>query len=88
MVALARAAGIPAKEVAGVAYTPAPRPCFAWHAWAEIHDGAQWVTIDPTWNQVYVDATHLKLSDGSSDFAWIDLLGGLGLKVVRFTKGK
>jgi hypothetical protein len=88
MVALARAAGIPAKEVAGVAYTPAPQPCFAWHAWAEIHDGAQWVTIDPTWNQVYVDATHVKLSDGSSDFAWMDLLGGLGLKVVRFKTGK
>ena len=31
---------------------------------------------------VYVDATHLKLSEGTNDFAWINLLGRLKIRVV------
>ena len=74
-VALARAAGIPAREVGGVAYVKAKKPMFGWHAWAEIHDGHQWVSIDPTWNEVYVDGTHIKLSEGSRDLAWANVAG-------------
>jgi hypothetical protein len=82
-VALARAAGIPAREVGGVAYVKASKPLFGWHAWAEVHDGHQWVSIDPTWNQVYVDGTHIKLSEGSRDLAWANVAGKLKFKVVK-----
>src|SRR5205807_1297290 len=63
-VALARAAGLPAREVGGVAYVGGDEPAFGWHAWAEVHDGSQWVAVDPTWGQVFVDATHIKFSEG------------------------
>ena len=85
-VALARASGIPAREVGGVMYANEGSPIFGWHAWAEIHDGQQWVSIDPTWNQVYVDATHIKLSEDSNDWAWVNLLGKLKIKVLKVTK--
>src|SRR5581483_6576666 len=67
LVALARAAGLPAREVGGVGFVPGKKPLFGWHAWAEIHDGSQWVTVDPTWDELYVDATHIKFSEGSGD---------------------
>jgi transglutaminase-like putative cysteine protease len=56
-VAIARAAGIPAREVDGYAYTqnPKQRPLSLvqdiLHAWPEYYDPAQqtWVMVDPTW---------------------------------------
>ncbi|MCE7873491.1 transglutaminase domain-containing protein [bacterium CPR1] len=80
-VALARSLGIPAREVGGLV-SPQSEPMFAWHAWAEIHDGHQWVSVDPMWNEVYVDATHLKMSQGNRDFSWINVAGSLKLKVL------
>lgn len=85
-VALARAAGIPAREVGGVMYANEGAPLFGWHAWAEIHDGHQWVSVDPTWNQVYVDATHIKLSEDVNDLAWVNILGKVKIKVIGFIK--
>lgn len=85
-VALARAAGIPAREVSGVAFVTAAKPMFGWHAWAEIHDGTQWVSVDPTWNQVFVDATHVKLGEGPDDQTWVNLVGKLKFKVVKVVK--
>lgn len=83
-VALARAVGLPARDVGGIMYAPADRPIFGWHAWAEVHDGQQWVSVDPTWDQVWVDATHIKFSSGEDDFAWIGVLGRLKLNVLDF----
>ncbi len=88
-VALARAAGIPAREVGGVIYVNDEHPLFGWHAWAEIHDGHQWVSMDPTWNQTYVDATHLKLIEDPKDWSWVSLIGSLRIEIVNFeTTGK
>jgi transglutaminase-like putative cysteine protease len=33
------------------------------HAWNEVLANGQWQGVDPTWNQVRLDATHIKLSD-------------------------
>jgi hypothetical protein len=82
-VSLCRAAGLPAREVGGLAFTPGDAPMFGWHAWAEVHDGHQWVSVDPTWNQVYVDGTHLKMSTGDRDLAWTNVIGTLKIKVVE-----
>ncbi|HKB42344.1 MAG TPA: transglutaminase-like domain-containing protein [Gemmataceae bacterium] len=84
-VSLARAAGVPAREVGGVAFVNVGRPIFGWHAWAEFHDGEQWVTADPTWDELYVDATHIKFSEGD-DMAWLNVLGHVKFKVVKFDK--
>lgn len=83
-VALARAVGIPARPVTGLMYADGQRPFFAWHEWAEIHDGSQWISVDPAWDQVLVDATHIRLQDGQQDSSWLNLMGGgLKLKVVE-----
>ncbi len=79
---LARAAGLPAREVTGLAYVETPDPVFGWHAWSEIYDGRQWVTMDPTWNQVRVDASHIKFADRNDDYRWTSALGKLKLKVL------
>lgn len=85
-VALCRAVGVPAREVGGLAYVKGDKPLLGWHAWAEVHDGHQWVSVDPTWGQVYVDGTHLKLSEGSRDNAWSNLAGKVKVKVVDFKR--
>lgn len=64
--ALARAAGIPSREVTGLMYTQAPEPQFYWHVWNEIHDGERWISVDPTWDEVFVDAGHLKIADDNT----------------------
>ncbi len=56
-IAIARAAGIPAREVVGFAYTtnsrlrPLSLVADVLHAWPEYYDGERkiWVQIDPTW---------------------------------------
>lgn len=60
---LARAAGIPAREVAGLVYTDGAKPGFYFHQWVEVWTG-QWLAMDPTFNQSTVDATHIKLAEG------------------------
>ena len=62
-VALCRAAGIPAREVGGLIYVDTPEPGFYFHQWAKVWLG-EWVDVDPTFGQVFADATHIKLSEG------------------------
>lgn len=63
-VALARAAGIPARVAVGIAYWKAGNG-FGWHAWAEVGDGrGGWYSVDPTWDQPIADVTHIKLAGG------------------------
>lgn len=62
-VALARAAGIPAREVAGLIYVGTPEPGFYFHMWAKAWIG-KWIDVDPTFNQPLADATHIKLAEG------------------------
>jgi hypothetical protein len=62
-IGLARAAGIPAREVAGLIYTGYPEPGFYFHQWATAWVG-EWIDVDPTFNQPIADATHIKLVEG------------------------
>lgn len=60
--ALARAAGIPTRFVSGLVYMDGKG--FLYHSWTESLLGGQWVAIDPTYNQVPADPTHLKFFEG------------------------
>jgi len=62
-IGLARAAGLPAREVAGLIYVDRPRPGFYFHQWAKVWVG-KWIEVDPTFDQVIADATHIKLAEG------------------------
>src|SRR5262249_35590995 len=59
-VALARAAGVPARVVDGIAATEVDgKPAFGFHAWREVALEGHWVQVDPTWNEPVADATHV-----------------------------
>jgi len=60
--ALARAAGIPTRFVSGLVHLEGKG--FLYHSWAESYIGGRWVSVDPTYNQLPADPTHLKLFEG------------------------
>ncbi len=65
-VALMRSAGIPARLVGGLVYTPTFGGSFGQHAWVEVHmGGSGWLAIDPTTGEfAKMSATHIKLFEG------------------------
>jgi hypothetical protein len=79
--ALARAAGIPARVVAGVVYVDG---VFLYHAWNELWLGGGWVSADAALDQMPVDATHIRLVSGGpeSHTALVPLMGRLGIEIV------
>jgi hypothetical protein len=87
---LARAAGVPAREVSGVMYMgdqiAAELPGgFGGHAWNEVALDGTWVPVDATHDQTELDATHIALGrEGrQGDFAMVS--GRLSFKVVSVT---
>ena len=83
-VALARAAGLPAREVAGVVYSE-EGDGFFFHQWAEAYVG-KWVSTDPTFGQPIADATHIKLTEGEilKQMRIMNAIGRLKIDVVDF----
>jgi transglutaminase-like putative cysteine protease len=83
-VALARAAGIPARGVYGLVYASYGDgvPALYWHAWAEVRSGKEWIAVDPTFGQPVADATHIALGRGDRVDA-VALLGGLSVAGVE-----
>jgi len=81
-VALARAAGIPAREVSGVTAIERGEGLY-YHAWPEVWVG-QWVAMDPTLGQDVADATHIKFGQGGLEqlFRIAGLFGRIEAKVV------
>jgi hypothetical protein len=80
LAALARAAGIPARVVAGLV---AAGDGFAWHAWNELWIG-RWVSADAVFAQLPADATHVKLLEGGPErhLELAELIGQLEFAVV------
>ena len=60
--ALARSAGIPTRFVSGLVHLEGKG--FLYHSWAESFLGDRWVSVDPTYNQLPADPTHIKLLEG------------------------
>lgn len=78
-VALARAAGIPAKVASGLLYTEG---AFYYHAWAECYVG-DWIPFDATMPTDFVDATHVKFAEGDATtmFGLSKVIGNLKIDV-------
>ncbi len=78
---LARAAGLPARVVAGAVYAEG---VFLYHAWNEVWLGDRWVSVDAAFDQMPVDATHIKLVEGEPDrhIELIPIIGKLRIDVV------
>jgi transglutaminase-like putative cysteine protease len=92
-VAMARAAGLPARIAVGVVYM---HGAFYYHAWPEVYvrdapGRGLWLPVDPTLNQFPADTTHLRLARGGLDkqSAIVPLLGRLQMAVldVEFEAG-
>jgi transglutaminase-like putative cysteine protease len=79
-VALARAAGLPARTAAGLVYL---RGHFYYHAWPEVWLG-QWVAVDPTFGQFPADASHLRFVIGglARQVELLRLIGRVRVTVV------
>jgi transglutaminase-like putative cysteine protease len=86
-VAMARAAGIPARGVHGLVFAAYADgvPALYWHAWAEVKAGNEWIAVDPTFDQPVADATHLALGRGTQVDS-VALLGSLSV-VAAEAKG-
>ena len=63
---LARASGLAAKTVYGLAYKDQSKPAFVFHAWNEVFVDGNWIAVDPTWDQTELDASHIPLSDAQA----------------------
>lgn len=83
-IGLARAAGLPAREVAGLVYVSDPQPGFFFHQWAKVWIG-RWVDVDPTFDQPLADVTHIKLAEGDllSQSKIIPIIGRIRVSVMK-----
>jgi hypothetical protein len=79
-VALARAAGIPARVAAGLAYVDGK---FYYHAWPEVMLRG-WVAVDPTFGQFPADASHIRFVTGGlgQQAELLRLVGQLKIDVI------
>ncbi len=80
--ALARAAGIPTRMIAGIVYVESG---FYYHAWPEVWLGT-WTAIDPTFGQFPADATHIRFVTGNIDrqSEILRLVGKLKVEVLEY----
>lgn len=83
-IGLARAAGIPAREAAGLIYVDRPQPGFYFHQWATVWVG-QWIDVDPTFDQPIADATHIKLAEGDlfEQAKLLPIIGRISVEVIK-----
>jgi len=87
--AMCRAAGIPARVVSGIVYTPSfagRKDVFIGHAWAEALVADKWICIDPTRAPCGFGTSHIALAVGSGDpvdfFSMLSTLGYFTIEKV------
>lgn len=81
--ALARAAGVPTRVVGGLVFS---RGDFYYHAWNEVWIGDRWVPVDSTLSTDFVDASHIKLTEGDATdmFRIARIIGQLKAEVTGY----
>ena len=82
---LARASGIPAREVAGLVYMGDDQKAFGGHAWKEVVLDGVWVPVDASSGQVDTDPTHISLGNprGEGIMSFLNTLGKLSFQLVE-----
>ncbi len=85
-VALARAAGLPARINIGIVYAePVGQPAaFYYHAWPAVFVG-QWVEMDPTFGSPLVDAAYIRLITGelNDQLKLLGILGRISVDIIQ-----
>ncbi|UCE56691.1 MAG: transglutaminase domain-containing protein [Desulfobacterales bacterium] len=87
--AFARALGIPTKVVNGIVYSNDFQG-FLYHTWAESLVDGHWIAIDPTFQQMPADATHIKLVEGENPselLPLVKLIGKINLRIIAAEHG-
>ncbi len=60
-VTLARAAGLPAREVSGLLYLGDEKQKYSAHVWAEVEIDGDWLSVDPTWRKIGLDPGYIRI---------------------------
>ncbi len=85
---LARAVGIPAREVTGLVYLGDKEQAFGPHVWNEVVLDGRWVPVDPTLGQTTIDATHIRRGQVGEGTAARMALSGARLEVVSINRAR
>jgi hypothetical protein len=91
---LARAAGIPAREVTGLYYLGDDEKAFGPHAWSEVVLDGRWVPVDPAWGETELDAAHLTIGSTKGDkelnlmVDFLSTFGKVSFKLVEVKQKK
>jgi len=82
LTALLRTANIPARQSAGVVYQDG---YFFYHAWVDVYLG-KWIPIDPTFDQMPADVTHIRFINGDLDQQGkvLSLINKLKIEVIDY----
>lgn len=84
LIAMARAEGIPAREVGGIAYVGDK---WTAHAWSEIYYGGRWIPFDSSYNELgFVDGTHITYSIDTNNAQIAETIHWKSHKGINFKK--
>jgi hypothetical protein len=87
--ALARAAGIPSREIGGLMYVGDDVKAFGGHAWNEVVLDGYWVPIDASLNETEINATHVSFgADRDATKNMLATLGKLSFKLISVQHAK
>lgn len=86
---LARAAGVPSREVSGLLYVGDDSKAFGGHAWNEVILDGQWVPVDASMGETEVNATHICFGDDTQSIAnLLGTMGKLSFRVIEIERGE
>jgi transglutaminase-like putative cysteine protease len=80
--AFMRSLGVPTRVVNGIVYS-GEHGGFLYHTWAESFVDGSWRAVDPTFNQLQADATHVALVYGEGLAELIPLVDWVGNTRIR-----
>lgn len=85
VIALARASGLPAREISGLVYLGDAEQAFGGHAWAEVAIDGAWVPVDASIPLTRLGGGHIRFGDGEaglSAFSALMAAGGISVRVL------
>jgi hypothetical protein len=85
-VTLSRAVGVPAREASGLIYLGDDQKSFGGHSWSEVVLDGVWVPVDATWDEVKINAAHLRLSAEGTDLEGIQTMVGMRISLIEATR--